>query len=202
MGICITAVISVVSIIISIANYQKSRPKLKIVIENKRWDCFFGKVISLETLDTLNNRSFNYICGVKMSIINNSPVDITINNINMIVEKEILRVIDNRIPYWESVMFYFQDDNGELTTDGIDICYKESCFELPFKINAYDVVTVVALFHNFPARIRGKCKGRINVYTAIGNKKKKVTMVEYDRNYETEDYRDYIAYCRSKEELQ
>lgn len=196
MGICITAVISVVSIIISIANYQKSRPKLKIVIDNKRWDCFFGKTI------LINNRSFDYICGVKMSIINNSPVAITINNINMTVEGEILRFIDNRNQYWESVMFYFEDDNGELTTDGIDICYKESGFELPFKINAYDVVTVVTLFHNFPAKIRRKCKGRINLYTAIGNKKKKVTMVEYDRNYETEDYRDYIAYCRSKEELQ
>lgn len=193
-GICLTAIISSASLIISIFNYWNKKPKLKIEITDKDWDCFFGKVkhesSSIES----------YIGGAQINIINNSPVAITINAINLIVNDEKLRLIDNKNKYWESVEFYFVDDNGELTTDGSGIYYAESGLILPYKINAYDTITAFVLFHNFPAKLKKKCNAKIVLHTAIGRIKKRVKMVEYDKDYMQSDYRDYLQYCRSIDE--
>ena len=45
LGICLTLVISTISLLISVFNYWTSKPKLKIEITDKEWDCFFGKVL-------------------------------------------------------------------------------------------------------------------------------------------------------------
>ena len=44
-GICLTIIISTISLIIAIFTYWTSKPKLKIEITDKEWDCFFGKVL-------------------------------------------------------------------------------------------------------------------------------------------------------------
>ena len=44
-GICLTIIISTISLIIAIFTYWTNTPKLKIEITDKEWDCFFGKVI-------------------------------------------------------------------------------------------------------------------------------------------------------------
>ena len=119
----------------------------------------------------------------------------------MIIGKEKLRVIDNRNDSWENVEFFFEDENGEMTTDGVGIYYKENGLELPYKLDAYDTLTVCVLFHNFPAMIKQRCKGTIVLTTAIGNIKKKVELVEYNKDYQEADYRDYLCYCRSLEEI-
>ena len=195
IGICITAIISLLSLLLSLANYQKNKPKLKIEIANKKWDCFFGKTITNSI-----RPSVSYICGAQINIINNSPVAITITNAHMIVGKESLRLIDNRNKYWETVAFFFKDENGELTTDGSEIYYKENGLTVPIEVNPYDTVTVFVLFHNFPVKISRKCKGTLILNTAIGKIKKKISMIEWDENYQEADYRDYLCYCRSLEE--
>lgn len=195
-GICITALISAISLLISLANYQKNKPKLKIEIADKKWDCFFGKRINKK-----HPSIASYICGAHISIVNSSPVAITISNATMIIGKERLPLIDNKNDYWNSVEFLFEDENGEMTTDGSAIYYKECGLKLPYKLNAYDTLTASALFHNFPVQIKQKCKGTIVLTTAIGNVKKKVTMVEYNRAYQENGYRDYLCYCRSLEEI-
>lgn len=194
IGICITVVVSVISLLVSLANYQKNKPKLKIEIADKKRDCFFGKTMHDGHL------SIPHICGAHISIINNSPVAITISKATMIIGKERLRLINKQNDYWEEVEFYFEDNDKELTTDGTAIYYKETGLKVPFKLNAYDTVTAYALFHNFPAKIKGKCKGTIVFDTAIGKIKKKVTLVEYDKNYLDADYEDFLCYCRSLEE--
>lgn len=190
-GICITAVISSFSLLISILNYWTSKPKLRIDITDKKWDCFFGKVLH----EVTNIQSF--VAGAQINIINNSPVSISLNRINMVVGKETLRLIDNRNDFWDCVEFYFLDDNGELTTDGTGIYYSENGLSLPLKINAYDTITAYVLFHNFPAKYKKKCTGKIVLSTAIGTVKKKIKMIEYDKNYLEADYRDYLQYSRS-----
>ena len=193
-GICLTIVISTMSLLISIFNYWTSKPKLKIEITDKDWDCFFGKVLH-EGTDIQH-----YIGGAQINIVNNSPVAITLNRINLVVGKETLRLIDNKNKYWECVEFYFVDDTGELTTDGSGIYYAESGLILPLKINAYDTITAFVLFHNFPSKHKKRCKGKILLSTAIGKVKKRVKLVEYDKNYLEADYREYLQYCRSIEE--
>lgn len=195
LGICITIVVSVISLLISLANYQKNKPKLKIEIADKKRDCFFGK-----TIHERHPSIISHICGAYISIINNSPVAITISKATMIIGKERLCLIDNQNDYWEMVEFYFEDNEKELTTDGTAIYYKENGFEIPFKLNAYDTVTVYVLFYNFPAKIKGKCKGRIVFDTVIGKKIKKIKLVEYDKNYQDAEYEEYLCYCRSLEE--
>ena len=193
-GICLTIIISTISLIIAIFTYWTSKPKLKIEITDKEWDCFFGKVLHEGT----NIQS--YVGGAQINIVNNSPVAITLNRINLVVDKERLRLIDNKNKFWECVEFYFFDDNGELTTDGTAIDYVESGLQLPLKINAYDTITVFVLFHNFPSKKKKRCNGKIVLYTAIGKVKKKVKLVEYDKSYLEVGYREYLQYCRSLEE--
>lgn len=190
-GICVTAVISSLSLLISIFNYWTNKPKLRIDITDKKWDCFFGKVLHEES------EIQSFVAGAQINIINNSPVSISLNRINLVVGKETLRLIDNSNNFWECVEFYFVDDNGELTTDGTGIYYSESGLSLPLKINAYDTITAYVLFHNFPAKYKKKCNGRIILNTAIGTVKKKIRMVEYDKNYLEADYRDFLQYSRS-----
>ena len=193
-GICLTLVISTMSLLISIFNYWTSKPKLKIEITDKKWDCFFGKIVHEGT----NIQS--YVGGAEINIVNNSPVAITLNRINLIVGKETLRLVDNKNKFWESVEFYFVDDTGELTTDGSGINYADAGLEFPLKINAYDTITAVVLFHNFPIKQKKQCKGKIVLSTAIGKVKKRVKLVEYDKNYLEADYREYLQYCRSIDE--
>lgn len=190
-GICVTAVISSLSLLISIFNYWTNKPKLRIDITDKKWDCFFGKVLHEES----NIQSF--IAGAQINIINNSPVSISLNRINLVVGKETLRLIDNRNDFWQSVEFYFVDTNGEITTDGAGIYYVENGLSLPLKINAYDTITAYVLFHNFPKKYKKKCTGKIVLSTAIGTVKKRINMIEYDKNYLEADYRDYLQFCRS-----
>ena len=145
-GICLTLVISTMSLLISIFNYWTSKPKLKIEITDKNWDCFFGKVLH-EGTDIKS-----YVGGAQINIVNNSPVAMTLNRINLIVGKETLRLVNNKNKFWESVEFYFIDDKGELTTDGSGINYAESGLELPLKINAYDTITAFVFFIIFQAK--------------------------------------------------
>ena len=164
---------------------------MKIEITDKKWDCFFGKVLHEGT------NLQHYIGGAQINIVNNSPVAITLNKINLVVDKENLRLIDNKNKFWECVEFYFLDNDGELTSDGSGIYYAENGLELPLKINAYDTITAVVLFHNFPSKHKKQYRGKIVLSTAIGKVKKKVKLVEYDKNYLEEGYRDYLQYCRS-----
>lgn len=194
-GICVTAVISSLSLLISLFNYWISKPKLRIEITDKDWDCFFGKVLHEGT----NIQS--YVGGAQINIVNNSPVSITLNRINLVVGKESLCLIDNKNKFWESVEFYFLDDNGELTTDGTGIDYVDCGLKLPLKINAYDTITAYVLFHNFPSKQKKQCKGKIVLNTAIGKVKKKVKLVEYDKSYLEIGYREYLQYCRSLDEV-
>ena len=191
LGICLTIVISSLSLLLSIFNFWTNKPKLKIEITDKEWDCFFGKVQHEKT----NRKSC--VGGAQINIINNSPVSISLNRISLIVEKETLRLIDNRNDFWECVEFCYPNDDGELTTDGSAIYYAENGLSLPVKIDAYDTITTFVLFHNFPANIKKKCKGKIVLSTAIGKVKKRINLVEYDENYTGADYRDYLQYCRS-----
>ena len=195
-GICITALISTISLLISLANYRKDKPKLKIKIADRKLDCFFGK-----TIHEMHPSFSACICGAHINIINNSPVAITISSASIIIGKERMQLIDNRNSYWDNIDFFFEDDNGEMTTDGFGINYNECGLRLPCKVNAYDTLTATALFHDFHAKIKKRCKGMIVLNTAIGNVKKKITMIEYNKDREEFEYQDYLCYCRSLEEI-
>ena len=191
-AICINIVVTSVTLIITILTYIVRKPKLKIEITDKEWDCFFGIVVLEKT-----GRPYS-VCGANINIVNNSPVAITVNTIEIIVNKEKLKLINKNNKYWENCEFVFFDENQKLAPS-LDICYAQHGLEVPFKIQAYDTVTAVVLFHNFPVRIKKKCRAKISLGTAIGRISKNVKMVECDGNYLESSYRDYLQYCRSIE---
>ena len=195
VGICITAIISIVSLFLSFANYWRNKPKIKIQITDKKWDCFFGKVIHDERI-TFES----YICGAKINIVNNSPVAIAISSCDMIVNKQKLKLINNEIELWENISFFFERNGSEWTTDGSYIDYKKDGLSVPLKVNAYDAITAYVFFYNFPVKIKSKCKGKIVLNTAVGKIAKSVKLIEYDDDYMEEGYRDYLQSCESLKE--
>lgn len=195
-GIFVTILVSTLSLILSIVNYWNIKPKLKIEIIDKKYDCFFGRAMLKEDTSKTNN-----ICGALINIVNNSPVSITISDIYIEIEKEIFQLIDNKNDYWECVEFlYWDSKKGEFTTDGSAIYYKETGMQLPHKIDAYDTITAHVLFHNFPIKYKKKCRGKIILRTAIGKISKRVRLIEYDENYQNESVKWYLQYSRSLDE--
>ena len=81
IGIIITSMISLISLIISLKNYLISKPELKIVISDKQCDAYFGDVCA-------KNESIvdTKIGAVEINIINNSPVDIFIKLARIIID--------------------------------------------------------------------------------------------------------------------
>ena len=193
-AICVTAVISIISLLLSFANYWNNKPKLKIKITNKKWDCFFGKVLREK-----DGFFSNIIGGAYINIVNNSPVSITVSNICLKINEESLRLIDCRNPYWSDIEFCFKDNNGNWSTDGTSIGYSQEGKVFPFKIKAYDSISCVVLFHAFPAKYKKECRGQLILNTAIGKVKKNISLIEYDENYEEEGYRDYLQHYRNSQ---
>lgn len=193
IGICITIVISFISLVISVGNSWRNKPKLKIEITDKECDCFFGI--------TMQKNVQSRISGARINIINNSPVAITLSNIYLEIDGENYNIIDKNNPYWEVVEFYFINDEDELTTDGTAIEYFEGGLDFPSKINAYDTLSAYVLFHNFPAKYKEKCSGKIVMCTAIGKIKKKVNFVKYDSAYAEKMFsKEYWQYRESLED--
>lgn len=195
LSIIISLCISIVSLIIAILSYKLKIPKVKIQILNKKYDCFFGNVRCEHDEQFHRNR----VSGVRLRLINNSSSEITIMDIMLKCKKEIYRLIDCTNNFWEVVEFIFPDENDEESTDGSAIYYENDGISLPLTLKAYDGKDIVALFYNFPVRIKKKTKAKIIVQTTIGVKAKKIYLTEYDERYMNEDYRDYLQYKRSIE---
>lgn len=194
IGIAISALVAIISLIISIQSYYLRKPKLKIEIADKRSDCFFGKVIP----EASTTGHVMRISGAWVNIINNSPVALKINRVYLQINREKFRIISPQNSYWDATVFYFEDEEGKLSTDGGIIEYGEQGLRVPCKIEAYDTISGCLLFQNFPANIHEKCRATICMKTAIGVIKKRVKLVEYDRNFEGEAV-EIVQYLRSIE---
>lgn len=178
IGIIITSIISLISLIISLKNYLISKPKLKIVISDKQCDAYFGNVCA-------NNENIvnTKIGAAEINIINNSPVDIFIKDIKLKIGKDYHRLVYKNNSYWEYIYFFYYDNNGEQMWDGCGINYKRLGFRMPNKVKSYTILSGICLFHDFP-NIQSKTKcGKIVMDTAVGKVTKKVKFIRYDSDY-------------------
>ena len=173
-------------------SFWNGKPKITITITNKRHDCFFGQV--------KQSRATDYYCiaGAYINIINNSPVSITLSTLSLVIGKERLDLINKNNEYWEEVVFYFKNRDGMTTSDGTAIPYQDCGLAFPRKLDSYDAITGCVLFHNFPARIRKRCRGTIIVSSAIGRIKKKVVLYEYNEQYAKYELENIQQYERSR----
>lgn len=141
----------------------------------------------------------NRVSGIRLRLINNSPREVLIMGIELKRNKEFYRLIDCTNDYWKVVEFVFLDANGEELSDGSAIYYGNEGINLPLKLSAYDGKDIVALFHNFPVRIKKKVRAKVIIQTAVGVKTKSIKLCEYDERYINDDYRDYMQFLRSIE---
>ena len=191
-----STLVAVVSIILSIMTYRREIPKIKIGIERPKYDCFFG-VATRE-----DNRGKLYesrISGVRFTIHNNSSVDIEVNDVFLIIGNERFRLISNDNPYWDLVCFFSYDHQAnKVEFDGsYAINYREEGINLPVTVLGYTTHSSCALFYHFPANISGKVNAKLYVKTAIGVRKKKIVLLQYNNTFQNKELEDAEQYSRS-----
>ncbi len=173
-------------------NFWNGKPKLTIKQTDNRHDSFFGQVKQGHSDD------YNCIAGAYINIINNSPVSITLGTVYLVIGKEKFDLIDRDNDYWNDVVFYFKDKDGRVTSDGSAIPYQDDGLMFPRKLDSYDTISGCVLFHNFPAKIRKRRRGKLVCNTAIGKVKKTLTLHEYNEVYSRYEYKDILQYERSR----
>ena len=192
IGIIITSMISLISLIISLKNYLISKPELKIVISDKQCDAYFGDVCA-------KNESIvdTKIGAVEINIINNSPVDIFIKDLKLKIGKDYHRLVCKNNSYWEDIYFFYYDNNGEQMWDGCGINYKQAGVDMPNKVKSYTILSGICLFHDFP-NTNSKTKfGKIIMDTAVGKVTKKVKFIRYDSEYISAEMKDVKLYMKN-----
>jgi len=188
--------VALIALYISYRVYKRDTPKLRIQIDNPKYDCFFGNSIT----EKHEERHVNRISGARIKLNNNSKIDIEINNITLKIKKEIYRLIPKDNDYWEVVYFLnYNVDKIEDFDPNYGIYYHNEGIEIPCKINAYSCLSFVALFYNFPFSIKEKIKGKLIINTAIGNIIKKINLYEYNDTFFNLEWEDVKQYKKSKE---
>lgn len=192
IGIIISAILSLISLIISIKSYQISKPKLKIVVTDKKSDVYFGRVC-------LSNDSVasTLIGAIEISIINNSPVDIFVKDIKLKIGNDCHKLVFRDNPYWEDIYFFFYNENGEKMWDGVGINYQSVGISMPVKIDSYTILSGVCLFHDFPNIDSKSQKGKVILDTAVGKVAKKVKFIKYDKNYISNEMKEVELYRKN-----
>jgi len=188
--------VALIALYISYRVYKRDTPKLRIQIDNPKYDCFFGNSIT-EKHEGLH---VNRISGARIKLNNNSKVDIEINNITLKIKKEIYRLIPKDNDYWEVVHFLNYNIHEIENFDpnyGIDYCNEG--IEIPCKINSYSCLSFVALFYHFPLSIKKKIKGKLIINTAVGKFIKKINLYEYNDTFFNLEWEDVKQYQKSKE---
>lgn len=193
IAIIVSCVISIVSIVIALSNYYQNKPKLKVIINDKNIDCFYGVKMEEE-----GHKIHYCVAGVYINILNNSPVDIGVSNAYLLLNKEKYIFIKNDIDYWKDTQFLYKKKDG--TYDCIEsyIPYDENGLSIPTRIGSYDTVSKYLLFHDFPNSIHNNCRAVLVLDTAIGKVKKRIVLHEIDEDYyENLDLREYERYQSS-----
>lgn len=186
----ITAVVSVASLVLSIVNYFDKRPHLKIKFNDKKRDCFYTIVGS-------ENHVYHYISWLNFNIINDSPVKITINDVYLLINKEVFFLVDTEADYWASVDYLIKNEKGVFDSDGLFRDAREHCIKLPLRIDPYDSISTSALFNSIPNNLGRKVKAKIVFVTAIGTIRKKATLLEYGIEHLNYEFDSILQFQKS-----
>lgn len=192
----ISAIIATASIVLSVKVYRRDMPKLQIDIDNPKYDCFFGDVATEDKSESLHE---NRISGVRFTLRNNSSADIEVNGIALEINSEMFRLIPSNNPYWGIVYFYTYDsDERKMVPDyTYGISYSGEGICLPLMVRSYTSFSCCALFYSFPTTITGQVNAILHVKTAIGVRKKKITLLEYDNTFGRQEWEEVEQGFRS-----
>ena len=188
----IAIIISLISLIICLKEYLINKPKLKIVISDKKCDTYFGTV-SVSDEKVVNTK----IGAAEINIINNSPVDIYIKDIKLKIGKDYHRLVSKDNQYWNDCYFFYYDKEGEKMYDGCGINYELSGISMPNEVKSYTILSGICLFHDFPNTNAKSKWGKIILYTAVGKITKRIKFVRYDENYLSSEMKDVELYRKN-----
>lgn len=192
----ISAIIAIVSLILSIKVYKRDTPKLHILISHPRYDCFFGDVI-LENNERLRRQR---ISGLRILLKNSSSSNIEVQSLVLRIKKESFRLIPNINPYWDNVTFITKTESGQEINFLYSIQYSDHGIQFPCIVGSYSFLEGYVLFYSFPTTINGKTHAQLIAQTAVGVVRKSVILREYNRTFEKQELEDVKQHYKSLRE--
>lgn len=185
----IAVAVPAASLALSLVKYYKKRPHLKINIDNKS-DCFFA-VVGSKGADIRN-----YVSILHFDIVNSSPVKITISNAYLMIDKEKYLLADSD-GKWESVNFFYENEEGAFESDEIYRDYDSTFIKLPLEIAPYQSISASAIFYLRQSNLGENVKAKLILGTAIGKIRKKIVLSEYSYEQLQHEFENVTQYQRS-----
>ncbi len=187
IGVLITIVVSVISLIISILAFIQQKPKLACEIVR----AYYGPA---QLKDSLKN--LYHAAGIEITLQNPSPANITIYDLKLKIGKENYQYILPQDGDDQNITFFYSD-NGKLYGSGWAIPYNSTGYDLPFKINSYDAILPTFVFHNIPNNLRGKKHGKLIIKTTAGKLNRRIKLSPFDIDT-VEDWKEIEKFMKSE----
>ncbi|WP_287047558.1 hypothetical protein [Treponema sp.] len=187
IGVIITIVVSVISLIISILAFIQQKPKLTCEIVR----AYYGPAQLKD-----NMKKFYIAAGIEITVQNPSPANITIYDLKLKIGKECYQYLLPQDGDDQNITFFYSD-NGKLYGSGWAIPYNTIGYDLPFKINSYDAILPTFVFHNIPNSFHGKKHGILIIKTTAGKLKRRIKLSPFDINT-VEDWNEVNKFMKSE----
>ena len=187
IGVIITIVVSVISLILSILAFIQQKPKLGCEIVR----AYYGPAKLKD-----NMPKAYYAAGIDITIQNPSPANITIYDLKLKIGKEYYKYILPLEGGDQNITFFYSD-NGHFYGSGWSIPYNSTGKDLPFKITSYDAILSTFVFHNILNTFHGNKSGKLIIKTTTGKLIKKIKLHPFDIN-DVEDWKEIEKFMKSE----
>lgn len=187
IGVIITIVVSVISLILSILAFIQQKPKLGCEIVR----AYYGPAQLKD-----NMPQAYYAAGIDITLQNPSPANITIYDLKLKIEKETYEFLLPQEGNEQNITFFYYD-KGLLYGSDWSIPYNSTGNDLPFKITSYDAMLSTFVFHNIPNTFHGNKSGKLIIKTTAGKVIKKIKLHPFDIN-DVEDWKEIEKFIKSE----
>jgi hypothetical protein len=187
IGVLITIVVSVISLILSILAFIQQKPKL--ILEINR--AYYGPAQLKDDIP----KPF-VAAGIDFTLQNPSPANITVYDLKLKIGKEKYEYVLPQEGEDQNITFFYRD-NGLLYGSSWSIPYNSTGKDLPFKITSYDAIFSTFVFHNIPNTFHGNKSGKLIIKTTAGKLIKKIKLHPFDIN-DVEDWKEIEKFMKSE----
>ena len=187
IGVLITIVVSVISLILSILAFIQQKPKLVLEIDR----AYYGPA---QLNDNISKPYF--AAGIDFALQNPSPTNISIYDLKLKIGKEKYEYVLPQEGEDQNITFFYPD-NGQFYGSGGAIPYNSIGKDLPFKITSYDAMLSTFVFHNIPNTFHGNKSGKLIIKTTAGKLIKKIKLHPFDIN-DVEDWKEIEKFMKSE----
>ena len=187
IGVLITIVVSVISLILSILAFIQQKPKLVCEIDR----AYYGPA---QLKDSIPKSYF--VAGIDFTLQNPSPANITVYDLKLKIGSEYYEYVLPQEGDDQNISFFYSS-KGHSHRSGWSIPYNSAGRNLPFKIDSYDAILSTFIFHNIPNTFHGKKYGKLIIKTTAGKLIKKIKLHPFDIN-DVEDWKEVEKFMKSE----